>query len=80
MGMEDKELGTKDVAAFFGVSQQRVRHMIAFGHLIANKRGRDFYITAASIETYKQERIKRGLVNGRSYQKEGDGATMGAKE
>lgn len=68
--MEDKELGTKEVADMFGVSQQRVRHMIAFGHLTANKKGRDYYITAKSIETYKQERIKRGLIDGRAYHKE----------
>jgi excisionase family DNA binding protein len=44
---------TKEAAAELGVSERRVRALIASGKLAARKMGRDWWITEAALEKLK---------------------------
>lgn len=50
----------KDAAAMLGVTPDNLRGAIKRGTLKANKHGRDWFVTPAQVEKYRQEHLRDG--------------------
>ena len=50
----------KEAAAALGVTPDNLRGAIARGSLKANKHGRDWFVTPAAVEKYRQEHRRGG--------------------
>lgn len=50
----------KEAAALLGVTPANLRGSIARGALTANKHGRDWFVTPAQVEKYRQEHLRGG--------------------
>jgi len=51
---------TKEVAVELGVTDAYVRQMILSGKIVAEKAGRDHFISAMELEKARRRRTKRG--------------------
>jgi excisionase family DNA binding protein len=57
----DKVLTTAECARALGVSESRVRTMIALRQLAARKAGRDWLVSAHALELLRRDRERRGV-------------------
>jgi len=52
---------TKEAAELTGYNQEYIRQMIRDGRIVAEKKGRDWWVDRASIEDYAEEMKQLGI-------------------
>jgi len=55
---DDRELGTREIAALLEVTQARVRQLLLARELQGRKLGRDWYVKMSEVKRYRQVRGK----------------------
>lgn len=75
MANETDMLTSKELAQELGVSQTRIRQMVADGTIVGVKRAKTWFFDRAQIDAAKQRNLKAGakIKHGRYAKKDSDG-------